>query len=1328
MRRTILTVLSSTLLPLLVCAQPAEWQDFTERITNPSFETGDLTGWICGEITNGDIGIRENANDIYTAKGCDGAWMFNTWYYANDYTFVAPNQYVEQTVKDLPKGEYRLVALAASDTYASVNTPVEFYANDAVLSFVPPHKTTFTEYELPFFVSPYTLNVKFGMRSASWFKCDHFRLYYLGETDDYRNAMGEGEGQTIRRGALVEYFDGYSTDGWTFTETAPHTHGDFPVVTNNMDKTVFEASKFQYWTGPNYQLGNARITYSYTGLTPGWYEFSSQVRIYDENSDFDGTVSGLTMLCADATTPIIDGREIVEGSLPGKGFIGKYRVMGQVGSDGTLTIGFETKNASFNWLSWTAARLLYYGSEQPVENHYFEQLENMQSIAAQSTDPSSFTPVYTQAVTDLNNAHSSTEAEAVLQTVRTAVLQLVTSTPATSGLYDLTPLIINPDLNEGAHGWTAVNANFRCTDTGIGTVQDTRQKASIHQLLTDMPAGHYTVMAQGFYRTAEPQEQMHRYEQGGEELKASLSAGGQSTLLCSIMDGRRYDTQRLSGMYAAIDGRGIPSSVVAVPASFDMGDYWNILDVNLTAEGPLDIGIDIDASGLDGNWTAFSHFRLLYGDTVADVQLTEDDTDFSVTQPLRAHVTLQKSIKAGVLTPLCVPFDLDAEQFQSLYAVGSCDGKTAFIYPVSRVKAGEPCVVSVASDVESIDFGTVLLSPVASDRKLLPWGGGELVRCYIKEARRELNYSWKYRPLSKETLTLASALTFQPMDPMHMDFSANLENYSARRFLSENTYTATNSSKIASYYQTSPPIRRDIPNPVVVPVGVESSDVYVEYALTSDFADAQRRSVFPGDNAYIPNLIPQRSYYYRVVADGEVVSRGHFHTDGRLRMIYAPSANNIRDLGGWPTNDGSKRVAYGKLFRGSELNGAHVATDYDLQVLRDLGIDAEIDLRLNSSYDNDGAGISAFHYTDNYYFAAGNDWLAEDFEKAESQRHWREEFQFVLETLRRGKALYFHCVWGADRTGLFALLCEGLLGLGYDSYFKDYELTSYSLAGLREKTSWADRLEYIAGLEGGSLREKFDNYFINKLQISKEDIEYFRSVMLVDVAQTDEMVDERVDYLCRQDGKANATVVCTLQPGVRNAVVFPFALNSTLLRNAFGAGSTMESISEYDGVELTTKKIFSTTAHVPFLLTPATVNDDNTYQFSGVTLVRGGARSASFTGGCLYGVYEAETDLAAEAKADATTTSYAMQDAHFYKATTDTPKLRGLHAYIVLDTPEPSAARNEVYFLGETPADAIQEVYQPETCTTDCYDLQGRRVATPQRGLYIVGGKKILLR
>ena len=101
-----------------------------------------------------------------------------------------------------------------------------------------------------------------------------------------------------------------------------------------------------------------------------------------------------------------------------------------------------------------------------------------------------------------------------------------------------------------------------------------------------------------------------------------------------------------------------------------------------------------------------------------------------------------------------------------------------------------------------------------------------------------------------------------------------------------------------------------------------------------------------------------------------------------------------------------------------------------------------------------------------------------------------------MTNLRKGKSVYFHCIWGADRTGLLSMLLEGLLGVPQDQSNKNYELTSFSLAGSRVRGTQNDMYNVILGLNGATVQKKFNTFFVEKLGVSQADIDEFREIML----------------------------------------------------------------------------------------------------------------------------------------------------------------------------------------------------------------------------------------
>ena len=152
---------------------------------------------------------------------------------------------------------------------------------------------------------------------------------------------------------------------------------------------------------------------------------------------------------------------------------------------------------------------------------------------------------------------------------------------------------------------------------------------------------------------------------------------------------------------------------------------------------------------------------------------------------------------------------------------------------------------------------------------------------------------------------------------------------------------------------------------------------------------------------------------------------------------------------------------------------------------------------------------------------------------------WKREFNFIVNNLRQGRAIYEHCVWGKDRTGFLSFLLEGLLGVSYSDLVKDYELTFFCNRAKSTKDSIDKVFDYIEIMDGVTLRDKFNAFFVNKIKAKQEDIDLFRSEMLEPFsslniiipiiekgnANDDEEVDEKdiVDIVNYMMGKQTST-------------------------------------------------------------------------------------------------------------------------------------------------------------------------------------------------------------
>lgn len=321
--------------------------------------------------------------------------------------------------------------------------------------------------------------------------------------------------------------------------------------------------------------------------------------------------------------------------------------------------------------------------------------------------------------------------------------------------------------------------------------------------------------------------------------------------------------------------------------------------------------------------------------------------------------------------------------------------------------------------------------------------------------------------------------------------------------------------------------RTDWPKPVPVswtnPTSGNTTKVVYVYndAAMTDLelsVSVSNKSVTSAD---VYNLIPNRTYYYKVI-NGEStvpVTKGVFSTTGRRRMINVGNsqygrqyANNCRDFGGLVTQDG-RMIKYGKLFRGSNMDKT---TDAQKQVLLNyMHIGLDVDLR--SSYDGTVGGggnrlNDALHLGTEWHTSRSfNSWS--DLTNTEKMEQILSK---VFSAVELNKGVYIHCMVGADRTGYVCMLLEAILGVEQGWCDVDYELTSLSGAVdsgkprcrtgspvnyyYRMKDGELRGVDFIYSLSGGSYGNTFQakavNYVVNTLGVPYEKVQAFQNNML----------------------------------------------------------------------------------------------------------------------------------------------------------------------------------------------------------------------------------------
>ena len=347
------------------------------------------------------------------------------------------------------------------------------------------------------------------------------------------------------------------------------------------------------------------------------------------------------------------------------------------------------------------------------------------------------------------------------------------------------------------------------------------------------------------------------------------------------------------------------------------------------------------------------------------------------------------------------------------------------------------------------------------------------------------------------------------------DYLLNIENVAVNKYMSEVFYEPHDETLIEQYNKGLS-YRADIPDSLMLNLP-ENSGADSLLIVCYDFETLADSLLFKvsteNKTVALYNFIPQRTYRYEVKDEDTILKYGFIKTEGQVRMLQiCNTVNNIRDMGGWKTADG-KRIRYGKIFRGSELNGTRIATAEGIELLKALGVEAEFDLR---AWYNTAHNVSAFNFLDSYrtpigevpsfYYSNNSGQLPIHIDSTIFKNKWRYEFQFIVNNLRVGRGIYQHCVQGKDRTGYLSLLLEGLLGVPYSDILKDYELSFFFYDYNHNKDSIDKVFDFIETMEGETLRDKFNTYFTKKLYVSQTDIDYFRDVMLEAIEPEDDIV------------------------------------------------------------------------------------------------------------------------------------------------------------------------------------------------------------------------------
>lgn len=298
--------------------------------------------------------------------------------------------------------------------------------------------------------------------------------------------------------------------------------------------------------------------------------------------------------------------------------------------------------------------------------------------------------------------------------------------------------------------------------------------------------------------------------------------------------------------------------------------------------------------------------------------------------------------------------------------------------------------------------------------------------------------------------------------------------------------------------------RIDNPDPFTVsysvkdlPYDVKVESQTVEVSSNKDFSDAKVVSVNPKKRyAEVYNLYTNTTYFCRVtvkLTNGELLTaQGEYKTADTPRLLLVDGIRNVRDIGGYKNYEG-KTIRQGMVYRGTELDGA-ISKKY---TLTDAGVDTMVnEMKIKTEIDLRGSEVTDVkHYLGEDCEHTYHSFLAYmDLFTDHGKNKTREIFQILAKP--ESYPVYFHCTYGADRTGTLAYLIQGILGLSEEQLRDEWELSVFFAGGAFDE-DMAKFEDAIMAYRGDTIQEKIENFILDT-GVTYEEIESIRSILLSD--------------------------------------------------------------------------------------------------------------------------------------------------------------------------------------------------------------------------------------
>ena len=222
---------------------------------------------------------------------------------------------------------------------------------------------------------------------------------------------------------------------------------------------------------------------------------------------------------------------------------------------------------------------------------------------------------------------------------------------------------------------------------------------------------------------------------------------------------------------------------------------------------------------------------------------------------------------------------------------------------------------------------------------------------------------------------------------------------------------------------------------------------------------------------------------------------------------------------------------------------------------------------------------------------------------------------------------------------------------------------------------------------------------------------------LKDICFYKRSLNENYNYTPVAATDVDVVLTRSITAGNWSTIVLPFDLASDKITTVFGEGASVAELTDGDANTLnftTTLTDSKMKANQPYAIKVA--SNFTTATISGVT-IESATPTQSLTNWNFVGNYSTPATIP--------TGSYYFKSNKLYQAGTGTHSIKPFRAYF---TPKGSSAPALNFVVDGETTGIDATLVNSEKVNSEVYDLQGRRVAQPTKGLYIVNGKKVVIK